>query len=78
MKGIIKNIAYATLGVFSSRVESGQKLVEQFQKTQKKQREEGKRIVNEFLSKTSNQEITSLDFLARYEITDSKYLLPNS
>ena len=78
MENIIKNIAYTTLGIFSTNRERGQKLVEQFQKKQKKQREEGRKIVNEFLSKTSNQEITSLDFLARYEITDSKYLLPNS
>ena len=78
MENIIKNAVYSALGMFSDNVERGQKLVEQFQKTQKKQREEGKRIVNEFLSKTSNQEVTSLDFLARYEITDSKYLLPNS
>jgi polyhydroxyalkanoate synthesis regulator phasin len=78
MENIIKNVVYSTLGMFSSNVERGQKLVEQFQRTQKRQREEGRKIVNEFLSKASNQEITSLDFLARYEITDSKYLLPNS
>ena len=72
MKNIVKNIVYSTLGVFSSNLERGQKLVEQFQKVQKEQRLEGQRIVNGFLSKTSNQEITSLDFLAKYEITDSK------
>lgn len=78
MKNIIKNIVYSTLGVLSSNMERSQKLIEEFQKSQKEQRAEGKKIVNDFLSNPSKQELIALDsFFAKYQITDAKYLLPS-
>ena len=75
MKGIIENIVYSTLAVLFTTMEQGQKQIEEFQK---KQREEGEKIVNDFLSPTSNQELINLDsYFAKYQITDAKYLLPN-